>query len=469
VTGQPLLLKGGLLFANRGGPKSPFKSDWNNIQPRVGFTYKVNDWLVARSNYGRSYLGLSSSGQNGVYTTDFQRTTPFVSFAPNGVDPGTPWANPFPAGFLQPLAGELGLLTALGTGPTIPNPDYEIPYTDQWMAGADIQLPWKIGLDVAYVGNQVSKLGVSRNVNSIPKSENDKAIPSLGGNTGYLNVTFPNPFAGLVPGQGLNAATVSRGQLLRPYPQFTNFPMNRLNRGSAYYNALEAVATRRYSNGVMFAVNYTWMKLEDQVNFFTDYDTKPYRDIQGDQRRHRLVITTLVDLPFGPGKAIGGSTRGIVAGLIGGWQFNTIGEIQSGRPLGLNGVAIQLDPDVALPKSEQSFSRWFDNSSTALSNPRPDGTFAWSVLGANDYRVVKQRFHDVNEPTEPQWSFSLFKNTRVTQTMNMQVRLEAFNVFNVRVYGGPNTDPRQGNFGIVDTASQVNFPRTLQLGVRFAF
>ncbi len=469
VTGQPLLLKGGLLFANRGGPKSPFKSDWNNIQPRVGFTYKVNDWLVARSNYGRSYLGLSSSGQNGVYTTDFQRTTPFVSFAPNGVDPGTPWANPFPAGFLQPLAGELGLLTALGTGPTIPNPDYEIPYTDQWMAGADIQLPWKIGLDVAYVGNQVSKLGVSRNVNSVPKSENDKAIPSLGGNTGYLNVTFPNPFAGLVPGQGLNAATVSRGQLLRPYPQFTNFPMNRLNRGSAYYNALEAVATRRYSNGVMFAVNYTWMKLEDQVNFFTDYDTKPYRDIQGDQRRHRLVITTLVDLPFGPGKAIGGSTRGIVAGLIGGWQFNTIGEIQSGRPLGLNGVAIQLDPDVALPKSEQSFSRWFDNSSTALSNPRPDGTFAWSVLGANDYRVVKQRFHDVNEPTEPQWSFSLFKNTRVTQTMNMQVRLEAFNVFNVRVYGGPNTDPRQGNFGIVDTASQVNFPRTLQLGVRFAF
>ena len=65
--------------------------------------------------------------------------------------------------------------------------------------------------------------------------------------------------------------------------------MNRLNLGSAYYNALEAAATKRYSNGVMFAVNYTWMKLEDQVNFFTNYDTEPYRDIQGDQRRHRLV------------------------------------------------------------------------------------------------------------------------------------------------------------------------------------
>ena len=60
----------------------------------------------------------------------------------------------------------------------------------------------------------------------------------------------------------------------------------------------------------MFAVNYTLMKLEDEVNFFTNYDTEPYRDLQGDQRRHRLVITTLVDLPFGPGKPIGGTREG---------------------------------------------------------------------------------------------------------------------------------------------------------------
>jgi outer membrane receptor protein involved in Fe transport len=469
ATGQPLILSGGLLFANRGGPESPYKADWNNWQPRIGVTYRFNDWLGVRTNYGRSYLGLSSGGQVGVYTTDFQRTTPFIAEAPNGVDPGTPWASPFPDGFLQPLAGELGLLTALGTGPTIPNPDYEIPYTDQWMAGVDIQLPWNIGLDVAYVGNQVSKLGVSRQVNLIPRSENDKAIPSLGGNTGYLNVTFPNPFAGLVPGQGINAATINRGQLLRPYPEFTGISMNRLNRGESYYNALEAVATKRYSNGVMFAVNYTLMKLEDALNFFTDWDTTPYRDLQGDQRRHRLVITTLVDLPFGPGRRYGGNTSGLIAGLIGGWQFNTIGEIQSGRPLAYNGSAILLDPDVALPKDEQSFARWFDNSSTALNNPRQDGSFAWSVLGPNDYRVIKGRFPDVNEPTEPQWSFSFFKNTSVGAGNTLQIRIETFNVFNVRVYGGPNTNPASANFGIVDTASQVNFPRTIQVGVRLAF
>ena len=76
------------MFANRGGPKSPYKNDWNNFQPRIGVTHRITDWLIARVNYGRSYLGLSSGGQNGVYITDFQRSTPFIAKAPNGVDPG---------------------------------------------------------------------------------------------------------------------------------------------------------------------------------------------------------------------------------------------------------------------------------------------------------------------------------------------------------------------------------------------
>jgi hypothetical protein len=467
ATGQPLDLRGGLLFANHGGPKTPYKNDWNNVQPRLAASYKIANWIAARANYGRSYLGLSSGGQAGVYTTDFQRTTPFIAKAPNAVDPGTPWATPFPDGFLQPLAGELGLLTGIGTGFTVPNPDFKIPYTDQWSAGFDVQLPWNIGLDLAYVGNKVSDLGVSRGINNVPQSEQDKAIVRLGGNTGYLNQTFPNPFAGLVPGQGLNAATVARSQLVRPFPEFGGITMNRLNLGSAYYNAFEGVATKRYSSGVMFAVNYTLMKLEDQTNFLTNYDPIPYRDLSGDERQHRLVITTLIDLPFGPGKWIGHESRGLLAALIGGWQFNTIGEIQSGRPLALSGNAILLDPDVALPTREQSFTRWFDNSTAG--NPRPDGTYAWGVVGQNDYRQVGFRFHNVNEPTEPQWSFSFFKSTHITDRLNVQLRVETFNVFNTRVYGGPNTDPTNANFGVVSTASQVNFPRTTQVGLRFMF
>ena len=93
--------------------------------------------------------------------------------------------------------------------------------------------------------------------------------------------------------------------------------------------------------------------------------------------------------------------------------------------------------------------------------PEADGTYAWDVIGSNDYRQVGFRFHGVNEPTEPQWSFSFFKNTRLTGRVNMQVRIETFNVFNVRIYGGPNTDPNNATFGVVSTASHTAMCRTI--------
>ena len=61
------------------------------------------------------------------------------------------------------------------------------------MAGVDVQLPWNIGLDVAYVGNKVSKLGVSRPLNEVPKAENDKRIPSMGGNAELPERDLPEP------------------------------------------------------------------------------------------------------------------------------------------------------------------------------------------------------------------------------------------------------------------------------------
>ena len=219
----------------------------------------------------------------------------------------------------------------------------------------------------------------------------------------------------------------------------------------------------------MFAVNYTWMKLEDQINFFTDYDTEPYRDLQGDQRRHRLVITTLVDLPFGPGKPIGGNTTGLVAGLIGGWQFNTIGEIQSGRPLGLNGSAIQLDPDVALPKSEQSFERWFDNSSTALNNPRPDGTFAWSVLGTERLPRRQEALPRRQRADRAAVVVLAVQDHASDGDNNLQVRSRRSTSSTRGSTAGRTPTRRAPTSAIVDTASQVNFPRTMQLGVRMAF
>ena len=146
-----------------------------------------------------------------------------------------------------------------------------------------------------------------------------------------------------------------------------------------------------------------------------------------------------------------------------------IGEIQSGRPLALNGNSVMLVDDVALPKSEQSFDRWFDNSSTALNNPRPDGTFAWTLLGTE--RVPRrQAAIPRRQRAERAAVVDVVLQVRAAERrMNLQFRVEIFNVFNVRVYGAPNTNPNSANFGIVSTASQVNFPRTTQIGVKLSF
>jgi hypothetical protein len=471
ATGQPFgTLHGGLMYAGvNGASRSPYKSDWNNLQPRVGIAYKAASWASARANYGRSYLGITACC-GGVQQDGFSQTTNIITSGPLIGVPITTLDNPyptslFPTGFLQPIGNTLGLATTNGQGFSFRNPDFEIPYTDLWMAGVNMELRWNMGLDVAYVGNKVSKLPVTRNINPEPISERMKAIVRLGGNATYLSTQLPNPFAGLVPGTGLNTATVSRQNLLRPFPQFAggiNEDFN--NIGYSTYRALETTLNRRLAHDVAAYVTYTWSRRRQATDLLNTWDEKTFEDIDPNDRPHRLTITALWGLPFGPGKAFGANSSGLVARLIEGWQFNVIGEISSGTPINMNGSASPQQDHFALPSDEQTLNKWFDNSTK--SNPRPDGTYAWDVIGANDFRVSPLRFPDVRQDSKPVWSISFFKNTRAGGAKTLQFRAEIFNVLNTRLYGGPNTDPTSANFGVVSN-SQINFPRQGQLGVRF--
>jgi outer membrane receptor protein involved in Fe transport len=473
ATGQPFgTLRGGLMYTGvNGNSRSPYKGDWNNFQPRASFAYKVSDRISARANYGRSYLGITACC-GGVQQDGFSQTTNIITAGPLIGVPITTLENPFPTslfptGFLQPVGNSLGLATTNGQGFSFRNPDYQVPYTDLWMAGVNLELPGNIGLDVAYVGNKITGLTVTRNINPEPISERMKAIVRLGGNATYLSTQLPNPFAGLVPGTGLNTATVSRQNLLRPFPQFAggiNQDFN--NIGWAKYRALEMAMNKRLSHDVLATVTYTWSQRRTATSLQNTWDTTPFEDIDGNDRPHRLTITALWGLPFGPGKAIGGNTTGVAARLLEGWQYNIIGEISSGTPLGMNGSAIPVADHFALPSDQQTLSKWFDTSTKT--SPRADGTYAWDVIGANDFRVSQFFLPDVRQDSKPTWSISVFKNTRAGGNKTIQFRFEVFNVFNVRLYGGPNTDPTSANFGIV-SSSQINFARTGQLGLRLTF
>ena len=465
ANGQPYgTLRGGLLFAGvNGNSRTPYNGDWNNLQPRVGVTYRVTDRMSARANYGRSYLGLTACCF-GVQQDGYSQTTAIItSGALTGV-PVTPLDGPFPGGqFLQPIGNTLGLATANGQAFSFRNPDFEIPYSDQWMAGVTFELPWKMSLDAAYVGNKVDKLPVSRNINLIPEAERIKGIARLGGNPSYLSQTFTNPLAGLLPGTPLNNATLTRNDLLRPNPLFQGITQDFNNIGYSTYDALETSLNKRLSHGLLTQVTYTWSQRRQATSLLNPYDEKPYEDIDPNDRPHRLTITALYNLPFGPGMRFGGNSTGVVARLIEGWQYNVIGEISSGTPIGMNGSAVPVTDHFAI--DDQSLTKWFDTSTRT--NPRPDGSFAWdNNIGANDFRQSQLFIPDVRQDSKPIWSMSFFKNTRVGGGFTTQFRAEVFNVFNTRLYGSPiSTDPTNANFGVVSN-SQINFPRQGQLGIR---
>ena len=477
-------LKGGLLFAAVDGhSRYPYTPDYDNFQPRVGVAYQLHDRVVLRGNYGRSFLPLTGSGEEGINQTGFSRRTGVISSIQTGI-PFNTLERPFPEGLLEPFNGSQKLATNIGSGVSFLNPHFETPYADQWAAGVDVDLPWQIRVDAAYVGNRGRKLPINgRAINEVPLAEREKAIERLGGNASYLSTLLPNPFAGLVPGTILNNDTVQRGQLSRPYPQFQGITMDRVNEGATQYDALELVVTKRLSSGMMGVVNYTLSKQFEQgvvaagtttINTSPNtnagylnngFDAKPWRSISGADRTHRLVITALYDLPFGRGRPLGGDLGGLAGVLASGWQVNVIGEIQSGTPTATPN-AILLQPSVKLPDGQQSLDQWFDNSTAT--NRRPDGSYAWGVIPPNDFRTLNVRFSDIRDPWAPQWAFSVFKNTRVGDRVMTQIRIEAFNAFNTPIYGAPDVGVNSSRFGRV-TPNQINFPRHVQLGLRVLF
>ena len=132
---------------------------------------------------------------------------------PNGVTPAFNMDNPFPSGLIQPSGSSLGLATnaGLSIGGTLPRVE-KVSYSEQWSLDFQRQLPKNYVVTVGYVGNNGVHLFNSRNYNQLP----DSAL-ALG--SGLL-ASVPNPFLGVITNRTspLSAATVQRGQLLRPHP-----------------------------------------------------------------------------------------------------------------------------------------------------------------------------------------------------------------------------------------------------------
>src|SRR5687768_1491001 len=192
-----------------------------------------------------------------------------------------------------------------------------------------------------YMGSRSERLGLGGTSDTtVNINQLDPEYLSLGAG---LQQTVPNPFFGIAAFGNLSrSATIARGQLLRPFPQFDNVLMHRVNQATARYNALVTRWTKRMSAGYSLDVNYTFSRLEDnqfgesntfsnrQGSALNNYDLDAEYGVSLLDVAHRLNVNASFQLPFGEGRKW--LTRGLGDVLAGGWQLTIAGPLPDRFP-----------------------------------------------------------------------------------------------------------------------------------------
>ena len=320
----------------------------------------------------------------------------------------------------------------------------------QYSFGLQHQLPKAMLFDVSYVGNQIRDMPVNRNLNGIPeqfRAAAETTFFATGRNT--LSDAVTNPFFGLITNGALAARTVTRGQLLRPYPHFTGVQTQSEPIGQSRYDALQTKLTRRFSNGFSVTGAYAFTKQIEQTRFLNDQDLRPVKELTEFDLPHRFVMSSAYELPFGPGKRIFGSAKGFAARLLEGMQINGVFQAQSGVPIELSGGE-SLGRSARLSSDKQTRSQWFDT--TAFRQRQ----------GIELIRTA--RLPDVRSAGRNNVDLSFFKTTQLAENIKLQLRAEAFNAFNRPEYSSPNAAFGNANFGRVTSTN--TFARQLQFALK---
>jgi hypothetical protein len=453
-------LQGGVVFVGVNG-RNRYQYNWdtNNIAPRLGASYQLNEKTVVRAGYSHIF-GPSNQGAQGTVGPFGFRTENLWVTSIDGITPFNLLSNPYPNGFTPSPGSSQGLLTQVGANLQAPLQDTPSPWTIQYNVNVQRELPWGLFVEAAYVGTRGYDLSIAGE-GGLSLNQLDPQYMALGS---QLNQQVANPFFGIVNNGVLTSRTVARGQLLRPYPQFTDIVPLYAAGGESKYNALQLTGRKRLSRGLMFEGSYTYAKAEEiGMSHQNSYDIEASWALASYDLEHRFVLSYLYEIPIGRNRRFFANAPAAVDALIGGWQFNGITTLQSGTPLsitanntaGLFGARTQPNSTGADPRLdgavEDRLGRYFDT--TVYSQP------AAFQFGNEPIFSPLLRAHGVRNV-----DLSIFKSVPIRSRMTLQFRIEALNAFNRVQFSAPNTSVTSSSFGVI--TGQANAPRQLQFGVK---
>ncbi|MBI4873926.1 MAG: TonB-dependent receptor [Acidobacteria bacterium] len=468
-------LKGQVLFANvNGQPRGAFNPDKNNLQPRIGASYRLSSKWVLRGGYGLYYLGQNENGSTQGFS---QRTSAVVTTG--NLMPAVNLTNAFtllPGGkLLDAVGASKGAASFLGEGVSANYLNRPLPYSHQYSIDIQRELPGNLLAEVAYVGNITRKLPMSFGLNYVPTSELNRRTAAGAIDTAYYTAQVPNPMAGLIPNNAsLNGATIQRRNLWFAYPQFSGVTAANVPLGKQRYHGMQAKLTKRFSQGFTFLTSYTVAKTLEQVAVLNAQDFV-LSNVEGTRlvkqsawqidAPQKFNLTGVWELPVGKGKRWAGGIPKALDLILGGWQLNADINYMSGWTANYPN-ANQVKPGTAkLPADQRSMLRWFN---TSLWDDPATGRRV-TAQEPNTLRTFPLRFSDMRVPDYQNWDASVSKYFPIYEQMRLQFRAEFINAFNHPWFSDlATTDVTNAAFGSL-TLQQRNLPRFVKLALQLSW
>jgi len=478
---------GGLTFpGTRGGAE--YNQNSHLFSPRFGFAWSpdILHGTVIRGGFGLfvSPITVANLASTGTYSSNpildqegFSATTPFVGTTNNFLSPATTLADPFPTGIQPPQGSSLGLGTFLGQTVSFMSPNVNDPYSVRWNLGVQHSITPNLLLEVDYVGNHAVHVPIAvTQLNPIP-AQFLSTMPTRDATLiKNLTATVPNPFVGLLPGTSLNGSKTSVAQLLAVYPEFpqgnsstsTGVLMQNNTAGSSYFNSLDVRLEKRFSQGLSVIGNYMYSKLIERDSYLNAIDPLPEKRISPFDHTHHFVAAFSYELPFGEGRSVDLRSRWSNL-LFGGWVVNGIYTYQTGAPI------VWTNSDYVYLGGPFDLNPRQTGETLVSGKEVPVPAFNTAVFDTN--KNDQFQFHIRTFPTTfgnfradgiNNLDASILKNFNVTESIYLQLRLEAFNALNHPTFDAAQvSSPVSSSFGVIN--KQANLSRQVQLGARLVW